>query len=213
MINKEIEFEIDELMQTKISNPIRNVFDIIALLLETIKYMLWQSPLPSEKGKLKIVVGKMNRIFYVLENKIFSITMPFFTKLMENGNVLIYDHAIAFNSKNIAIISSVFYKISKNPDNSVILSDIEQFLRDENLDEDVFTVLSGVIVKLLSTEYGYLRYDDDKEHEEAEMHPRYHLYINCANNCTYKLGLKKAIDYNWLRDCLDNEKPCKIINI
>lgn len=130
MINKEIEFEIDELMQTKISNPIRNVFDIIALLLETIKYMLWQSPLPSEKGKLKIAVGKMNRIFYVLENKIFSITMPFFTKLMENGNVLIYDHAIAFDSKNIAIISSVFYKISKNPDNSVILSDIEQFLRD-----------------------------------------------------------------------------------
>lgn len=212
MINKEIVFEIDELMQIKISNPIRSVFDIIVLLLETIKYMLWQPSLSGERGKLKIVVGKMNRIFYVLENKIFSISLPFFTKLLKNGNVIIYDHTIEFDSKNLAIISSVFYKISETPNNSVALSDIEQFLRDENLDDESFNVLSGVIVKLLSTEYGYLRYDDDKEHEEAEMHPRYHLDINCANYCTYKLGLKKAIDYNWLRDCLDNEKPCKIIN-
>ena len=48
MINKEIEFEIDELMQTKISNPIRNVFDIIALLLETIKYGNLRYPVKRE---------------------------------------------------------------------------------------------------------------------------------------------------------------------
>lgn len=208
-MEKEIEFSVDELMLAKINKPLRGAADIIDLLLETIKYILCHSP--SENGKLKIIVGKMNRIFYVLESKIFSISMPFFTQARKDGSVIVYDHNGKLDSKYLAILSSVFNKFNDQLESAVGVLDFWQYLDEEDLDEEELDIISRLIIKLLLTEYGYVRYDDDEEHKKDKIHPRYHLDINCTNSCTYKLGLQKSIDFEWLKDCLNNNKPRKII--
>lgn len=208
-MNKVFEFSLDELMLTKIKRPIRNTTDIITLLLETMQYLSWNKPCGSAPISMKIIVNKMNRIFYVLDKKYFSITMPFSIRKNSDGFVELYDSDIVIDSKRLAIITSIFERIQSEPELDFLK--YEEYLDDEELDKDELAAVRHVITKLVFNEYGYLRYDDDAEHENGDLHPRYHLDINCSASGTYKLGLRQGVDFNWFRDCLDVTVSCKFL--
>lgn len=40
---------------------------------------------------------------------------------------------------------------------------------------------------------GYIRYDDDIEHMNGDLHPRYHLDINASSDVTFKVGLNQSV--------------------
>ena len=207
---KNFVFEIDDLLLAKLNRPIRETIDVIDLLLETLKYLKWKPLLKTVKYSIRIVVGKMNRLFYVLENKIFSITMPLFIKVNDKEEITFYNCDNEINSKHLSCASAILQEVRSNPVN---LWQWMSLLEDLGVEEEDFEVVVGLMNKLFLTEYGYVRYDDDLEHAKATIHTRYHLDINFSNPCTYKIGLDRQVDFKWLQDCLDTKAECKFIKI
>ena len=70
---------------------------------------------------------------------------------------------------------------------------------------------SCMILRLLSMELGYIRYDYDPEHENGKFHPLHHLDINYSSKGTYKLGMNNKIQINDFVDLLDVKKECRYI--
>lgn len=68
-----------------------------------------------------------------------------------------------------------------------------------------------LILRLLSMELGYIRYDYDPEHENGKFHPLHHLDINYSSKGTYKLGMNNKIQINDFVDLLDVKKECRYI--
>lgn len=60
-------------------------------------------------------------------------------------------------------------------------------------------------------ETGYIRYDYDPVHENQKLHPLHHLDVNYSGSVTYKLGLKKHIELEEMRDILDVSTECKYL--
>ena len=170
MKRKIVEFEIEPYLLNQINEPIRGVLDIIALLVETLKYMLWKKPLVSTDCKLKIIVSKMNRIFYIQENKMFSITMPFYVKCI-GEEISFWYSDMEINSKLLSIITQILQSIKDN--NSIL--QWRQYLEDFEIEQDEEYLLETIIQKLIFTEYGYVRYENDETRANGAIHPQYHL--------------------------------------
>ena len=207
MNKKIVEFEIEPYLLEQINAPIRGVLDIITLLVETLKYMLWQKPSVSTDCSLKVVVSKMNRIFYIQENKMFSITMPFYTKRI-GERISFWYSDMEINSKLLSVITQILQSL-KDDANSIL--QWEQYLEDFEIEQDEGYLLERIIQKLIFTEYGYIRYENDEVRANGVIHPQYHLDINSSNQCTYKIGLDSNIESQWFEDLLDITKPCAFI--
>lgn len=91
-MGKEISYSMGKGILELASQPLRSRQDAILLLLYTIR-MFEVDELSPENTDIKVVISinKMNRIFYVLEDKIFSIQFPFNIEIQENKIVRIYD--------------------------------------------------------------------------------------------------------------------------
>jgi hypothetical protein len=64
---------------------------------------------------------------------------------------------------------------------------------------------------LLTSEEGYLRYDFDEEHEDADVHPLHHLDVFFSSNVTFKLGLAEGVDFEKMADMLDSATDCHYV--
>ena len=197
-----LEFRMNELMISKVSEPVRDVYDIIELLLKTMEFLLWQKPIDRD-GDIKIIVNKMNRIFYILDKKIFSVTNPFSIGCKEEQIVISLKN-INLDSKKL---SNLKYINSKLREGAKDIDFLDLLSNEYGLDE-----LYSLMRSLLSIEYGYLRYEQDDNNASDEYHPRFHIDINCSNACTFKLGLYEAIEFEWLKNCLDNTVQRKYLH-
>lgn len=211
MINKSFEFDLDQLMIQRINKPIRDSIDVILLLIETFQYIQWKTPNNTITDSIKIIVNKMNRIFFIEEKKFFSVVMPFYICENSEGNLELYDSDVIINSKYLAILLSIFKRMKE--DYNFDLTKYEEYLDDEGLEAEELIDLKRIVFKLLFSEYGYLRYEDDQQHENGDVHPRYHIDVNYSDPGVYKLGLKARIDFDWFRDFLDTTTQCKYIDI
>ena len=69
----------------------------------------------------------------------------------------------------------------------------------------------GLILRMLSMELGYIRYDYDPDHENGTMHPLHHLDVNYSSQGTYKLGMNRKIQTDEFVDMLDVKTACRYI--
>lgn len=191
------------------SEPIRTKNHIIRLMLEAIPLILNGDMLDIPTNNYIILrVDKMKRLFFVIENKIFSFNFPFNVEVkVGEKNPVIYDSItdLEINALNLTILKSVFEEIFYENDNQGVL----------DLDSEIMQILSSfdtrpnkdqiwqILKELLIFESGYLRYDYDKERENGNLHPLNHLDINYSSNGTFKIGINNTIDCNTFIDILD----------
>lgn len=71
--------------------------------------------------------------------------------------------------------------------------------------------MDKMILRLFTTELGYIRYDYDEIHQNGNLHPLNHLDINYSSKGSYKLGLKKRIEIEEFLDILDVQTECRYV--
>lgn len=212
-MGKFIDFEMETHIYNLASKPFRTKKELILLILNTIKIIIANIKLNNPKGKIILKIEHMSRLFYEVENKIFSIQFPFFIQKDDKANFRIYDNdtGIDIDSKINSLLIGIFEKY----DLEIIT--FEDFFtglfqvaeEGENIEPEV---LWKLIKKLLLFETGYLRYDYDEKHENGKLYPLNHLDINYESNSTYKIGLNDKIKVEHLIDIVNINSECSFLN-
>lgn len=202
--------------EQKFFKPIREEKDVLLLVLDTLSFLSYGSLGEETDGYLLIKTGKMNRVFYRLPDKYFSIAFPF--DIVENeemkGSYSIYDTAngLKIDNKMISLMKGMADNLNLT---KCTLEELFDSIWNDSIDEDITEeeVENGfrIIAKILISELGYIRYDYDSKYENGDMHPLNHLDVNYKGNCTYKLGLKKRIDIDEFVDILDVGTKCSYL--
>lgn len=209
---REYRFYIDESYMDRFFTPIKNKVQIIELLMNSLKYMLLNQDIKRERvqGEIVLVIDKMSRLFFIKNDKFFSIVFPFTVK---------YEDTFTFSFKNkmnidgrltskvISLINNKEFISSCCFEFAAPISDYQEENDDNYWD---------FIRELLLMEDGYLRYDYDKEnydkHGQSDVHPLNHYDLFYSSNATFKVGLKKAIEPSELMDLLNTKTICQFIN-
>lgn len=207
---KIIERELNSVIYGKIEKPIRGKKDSILLLLETLKLVNYaQSSILNKRGKVMICVDKMSRIFYITDDKIFSLSFPFSLEERGEDNYRIYDSLTDFEVTNrmISLLISIF---ERDEELGESLENLMDFIIDSANDYDYKNMddIWRMLIKLWHMEDGYIRYDSDAVHENGKMHPLNHLDVNYSSGATYKIGLKQPIQMSEFKDILDITSNC-----
>jgi len=194
------DWQIDQLLA-----PIRTKRESLMLLMQLIKIMLVNAQIPDNRigGELRLVVSKMSRLFLFSENKYLSFRFPF--SVVEEGG------SIAFSS---AFLSSI---------DSQITSQIIHVLGDRAFSESfspwewIEPIIPAdelcpgfwpMLLDLLLSEDGYLRYEYDKERENGRLHPLRHYDIFYSSPVTFKIGVGEHRDKDKMIDLLEQTTDC-----
>lgn len=160
--------------------------------------------------KVKVSIDKMNRIFYLLEGKMFSMQFPFC--IDDNGNqdnVTIY-HNITGTIINPMVLSFLIEAFEKMNRKEMDFETIFEIIMEPEVNDEDFTTREMwlLISHLLKYDLGYIRYDIDPIHENGRMHPLNHLDICLDTAATYKIGLDKKIEFDDFKNILDITNEC-----
>lgn len=218
-------------MNDNIYIPIKNVFisqldlyikdkwEYIKLLLNLTRYALLLNAdtcNPNALPYLYFYLQKRKnayRIFLFIENdeekekKYISFNFPF--RLAYNNNKKkIESFTFNFNSKEFPItykeISNLLKIINSKNDSSFV--DIALY------NEDCYLAEIEILDGLLQLEPGYIRYDEDKKHENKNIHPRYHLDVNFSHTATFKQGVTKELKTSEFEDIFEDTTDCWFLN-
>jgi len=208
---KEFRFDIDESYMDRFFCPIKNKVQSIELLMNSVKYMVLNPIVQKERiqGELVLIVGKMSRLFFLTENKYFSVAFPFIVK---------YDEAFFFSFKNKMNIdgrltSEVISLINDNHfQGGCCIEFAHNIVENQESNGDYYW---DFIRELLFMEDGYLRCDYDEKnynkHGRSDMHPLNHYDLFYSGNATFKLGLEGRIKPSDFIDLLNINTDCKFI--
>lgn len=209
---KKIDKDINKVFYENIKKPLRTRKEIVLLLLETIKLFYVEEIAVTSQGKISIVIDKMSRVFYQLNNKIFSIVFPFAIENIEN-QYRVYDISldVEIDSKLISMMISILKQIEFSEVSAEEMFDIYCDVISNEMDSKEADIAWKILFKLLSIELGYIRYDLDEKHADKIYHPLHHLDINYSSNTTYKIGLKKGIEMRDMISLLDVNHECSYL--
>lgn len=213
-MGKIINFEMETYIYNLASKPFRTKKELILLILNTIKIIITNIKFNNPKGKIILKVERMNRLFYEVEDKVFSIQFPFFIQMQDNTTFRIYDNDTGIDIDNK--INSLLIGIFEKYDLEIITFEeffTELFLTADEGENIQPEILWKLIKKLFLFEIGYLRYDYDEKHENGKLHPLNHLDINYDSNSTYKIGLNDKINIEHLIDIVDINSECSFLDI
>lgn len=209
-MGKEISYKMSKSIYEMASKPIRTKREAVLLLLSTMRMFDVNDFLSDDQtASVAISIGKMNRIFYVLENKIFSMQFPFCVELQEERVVRIYDRKSGLDID--AMLVSVLIRIfaGNHEDNLSLDNFFDEILYGGmNLENVSIEQLWELIQFIATFDLGYLRYDYDEEHENGLLHPTCHLDIFLETAATYKVGLEEKLDLRVFKDILDVTTDC-----
>ena len=213
---KEIKFNAGKNIYEMACKPLRSRKEAILLLLYTIRmFDVEELTLENVSIKVAIAINKMNRIFYILEDKIFSMQFPFCLEICEDKVARIYDAktGLDMDSMLVSALIGIFQKADANSNYSLD-NFLEEIIDSENILPNVEVNQLWEIVKSISTyDLGYLRYDYDEEHKNGVLHPLNHLDIFLDTGATYKIGLEKRLSYEKFKDILDITTNCFFLNV
>ena len=213
-MSKYIDFDMGKLMYEMASKPLRTKRDLILLVLNTIRIIGINVSTGEKKGKIVLKVDYMNRLFYEIENKIFSIQFPFLIELKEENSFRVYDNyaGVEIDNKIISLLIGMF----ENYDSEIITFEdfFTELYQSADASEDVEAETLWILIKRMAIfDVGYLRYDHDKEHENGKMHPLNHLDINFESNSTYKIGLNDRMSLEEMIDIVDISSKCSFLHL
>jgi hypothetical protein len=214
-MGKEFTFRMSKQIAEMSIKPLRTREEAILLILYTIRMFDVSIFLTDERSeKVKISIDKMNRIFYLLEGKMFSMQFPFCIDDSSNqDNFRIY-HNITGNAINSMVLSFLIEVFEKMNRKEMDFDTIFEVIVGSEVNDDNFTTKEKwlLILHLLKYDLGYIRYDIDPEHENEKMHPLNHLDICLDTAATYKIGLNKKIEFDDFKNILDRTNECWYIS-
>lgn len=216
---KKYEFEMDEMLYRYASKPIREKYDLLLLLVQTMKFILItpysDTKEVSDENKLIINVDKMSRVIFCMRDKIFSFQFPIQIRSNQERPQyasIYYKDSIEIDSIVSSILLAILNQLIMCPD---LLDNIGEMVLDEFGENEWETANYEAVCELIKVfimfEPGYVRYDHDIEHMKGLIHPEYHLDFFFSSNSTMKLGLKNAIEDKWMIDMLDVCTECKFV--
>jgi hypothetical protein len=194
---------------------IKTKLQLLEILLESARYVLHsdRSDIVRSANKIIFCRDKMNRIFFVNEKKMYSITFPFDIDFKNNQIVLNYKNLIVIDSLSISNLLILLKSPLLKSNNC--LDFVEPIL---DLGDSEAIKYWPVFKDLLMLEEGYLRYDiDEPSYTEAKSkgqehrHPMHHIDIFYTNGATFKLGLKSMILDKEFVDTLNTDTNCKYV--
>lgn len=205
---KSFEFDIDENDIDKFFIIIRTKFDVINILMQSIKYMLIYdyTKRSNIEGKIILKVDKMSRIFFFTKKKYFSISFPF--NVSESDGIKFYSKYIPDIDNQIT--SEIISLLRCNENNTIncIYEFIEPILEFTSKNAYIGTLIN----ELIFNEDGYLRYDYDEIHQNDKLHPLCHYDIFYSNHATFKIGLNENIEFEEIIDLVNINTDCHFIH-
>lgn len=147
--------------------------------------------------------GNDNRAYIVKQNSILSFVFPLGISLKAdafgNNNWTINKRDVVLNlpvvSKCMDFANSIGQK--KNPTK---LIDIAKSISSI---DSTSCIAFDLLEYLLLVEPCYVRYDNDPQHSNKLLHPKYHFDVNFSKNGTYKIGTYKNIRLDTFKDLLE----------
>jgi hypothetical protein len=148
----------------------------------------------------------MNRLFFVTEKKISSLSFPFNAEQLPGGSVRLRSQSgIEIDSLNssqvIALLSES--SLARNPSHTALA----EALIDAHSDSDA----PSILVELLLWEEGYIRYDWDTGRADAALHPEHHIDVFHSSPSSFKIGLDNRIRVEELIDIMEIESSCRYL--
>lgn len=203
---KIVERNILPFQENDVFSPIRDKASYIRLLALSARALLLDNNQQENiTSCFKLIIDKMNRLFFYTQNKYFSISFPFSVILDDDGRILsicTYSGR-EFDFKNIsavlAILQSDQYKVNQ--------SIIDFYIEPGSIDADGLFILEEII----QFEPSYVRYDHDPENENGKLHPLHHLDINYSTYGTFKLGLSDSITKSYFEDMHNINTDCSFV--
>ena len=210
---KKYSFKIGMQLKGVAQEAIRTKNDLISLLLRAVQYMHFGEPCPEgTEDSFTIEIEKISRISFFLKDKIFSFHFPF-TVQDENSDQII----IRCKNRNFNIDSKVLALLLSLCNNNIFdktFFDMSVLVEDEcnSFDEiDNQIEIEYIVRTLLEFEPGYLRYEDDINRANGNIHPRFHIDVFYSDHAKVKLGMYNEITAAWFRDLIDITTNCKFI--
>lgn len=210
-----IKVAFGEYYREQFSKPVRNKQDMVRFILNVVNTLLIKQE-SDGGGVLWIKKDKMSRVFCFLEEKYFSTVFPF--EIVNKNEVenerKIYDQVLnlELDNRKIVLLQRMLDQMN------FVANSVETIIQEAYLDvaEDGYTddevdQCFGLILRLLSMELGYIRYDYDPKHENGTVHPLHHLDVNYSSQGTYKFGLERKIQMDEFVDLLDVKSACRYI--
>ncbi|MDB5970093.1 MAG: hypothetical protein JWQ90_2543 [Hydrocarboniphaga sp.] len=201
-------FPYDTVQAEWIFSPVRRRGDVITLLMNAIKLMIVNRPPPDDfvAGELVLSVSKMSRLFFSCESKIISLAFPFFTETNEEG---VFFRSQLYGDIDSRVTSILLALVTSN----TVLTCTSALDLAGIFEEEVAgdTALWPLFFDLLTYDDGYLRYECDGERQNGHLHPLHHLDIFYSGRATFKLGLRRGIDVDGMRDVMDLLTDCSYL--
>jgi len=204
---KVIEKDILPFQENDYFSPLRDKTDYAKLLVISARNLL----LDYDAGgmpitcRMKLIIDKMNRLFFHKENKYFSVSFPFSTLLDEDNRVIEINSysgkKVDFQSISgvISVLENEQFKLNPSP--------IDYYMNSNGVDSIGLELLE----EIFRFEPSYIRYDYDPTNENGKLHPLYHVDINYSTYGTFKFGLNNEINLAYLENLLNTNTDCAYI--
>ncbi len=155
------------------------------------------------RSSLKLIVDRMSRLFIYSENKFFSISFPFLISEEEGSIVITTYSGNLIDNKVISAVLSIL-----EDENYIEKKSLIDFYIEPNSIES-----SGIFIleELMQNEPGYVRYDNDPENENGELHPLNHIDINFSQYGKLKLGLTSQINSEYFENLHNTNTNCAFL--
>lgn len=209
-MRKELTFKMSRQIIDMAEKPLRTREDAVKLLLYTIRSFDVSNDLKEERiENVIITINKMNRIFYLLDGKIFSMQFPFCIEERKHKDITIY-HNLTDTVINSMVLSSLIEAFELMQQTALDFESIFELIMQYDIEGENYSMqkMWSLLSYLLKFDLGYVRCDIDLAHENGRLHPLNHLDVCLDTSATYKIGLHGRIDFDSFKDLLDVTTNC-----
>ncbi|WP_300173807.1 hypothetical protein [uncultured Aliivibrio sp.] len=159
---------------------------------------------------IAVFTNDFHRFLVKKDDGYFSMSIPF-QVIVENGNMSFNCDLLEqpVSGKFISIMRNAIITTHGNlhSHEEVIMSLHDNF----NVSFSEATAYYDTFAALISEDHGYFRFDDDENHANGDVHPRYHFDIFYKNNSSLKIGYDKIAGVDCLISLADKVTPKKYL--
>lgn len=203
---KIIERDILPFQEDDFFKALRNKVDYARLVILSARSLLINYSTKDVKvdAKMTLIIDTMSRLFFIKQNKYFSVSFPFTVLIAEGEDVEISSYlGKEVNNRSISAVLSILdnntFKLNPSTIDFYIDSDYEAAIGLALLEE------------IFLFEPSYIRYDNDPARQNGKRHPLFHLDVNYSSAGVYKLGLNEEITIDHFKNLLNTTTDCSFV--
>lgn len=185
-------------------SPMRTKRDVIERWIKLVKFISFTKPSDHSRTPNQILLmnDDIKRFFVFSEKSHYSIINPF---RVENNNGYLSFYSKTGIELDSETTSNMLSAIGHN--GWLETGNVDEIYTAFELEEGADTNVWSIIGSLITTEDGYLRFDDDPNNADSVYHPQYHFDIFYSNEATFKIGARKKYSLKTTLEFLSSSTP------